>query len=312
MPDLVAPKGEEPQDLRLTLNTGRTHAVTVRGGGPSVVSIAASPATVAPGQRVTFTAVVSPDTDAARQAVRWRVHMGGHLLSDETPGRYRDRFTAMVPEGRSGETVVARAFVSVPAPYTFAVANITGRRPGHRLETATQLGMIMRTARAPLLERCLVPLVDLMARYGIVTPLVQAHFLAQIGHESMDLTALTQVGINPADPFEVGRGMLQITHRYNYAAFQAHIGPEADILRGRNYLRVASDLTLATRAATWFWSTRRDARSLHGLSFYAANDDAFAVSVLVNGWKANHMPNGYADRVRHLKAAKVALGIDPP
>lgn len=296
-------------DIRLSLSTGRTHTVKVSEAHPSVVSITAAPETVSPGQRVTFTAVVTPDTAAARQAVRWRVHMGGHLLSDETPGKYANRFAVTVPVGRSGETVVARAFVRVPAPYTFAVANISHRRPGHRLETAAQLRMIMPAAPRALVERCLPHLLSAMERYGIADPLVQAHFLAQVGHESIDMTALTQQGIDPADPFEVGRGMLQITHRYNYEAFQAHIG-EPDILHGRNYLRVASDLSLATRAATWFWSTRKDAGSVHDLSYYARNDDAFAVSVLVNGWRHNYMPNGYADRIRHLLAAKLALGID--
>lgn len=295
---------------RLCLSTGRKHAVTVSGVGPSVVSVTATPAIIAPGHAVTFNAVVTPDTAAARQAVRWRVHMGGDLVSDESPGRYGSRFTFTVPRNRSGETVVARAFVSIPAPYTFAVARLTGRRAGHTLENTAQLGMVMRAAAPPLLEKAFQPLVTQMREYGITHPLVQAHFLAQVGHECIDLTALTQQGINPSDPFEVGRGMMQITHRGNYEAFQAHIGTP-DILRGKNYLRVATDLTLATRAATWFWKTRKDARGLHGLTYYAMNDDAYAVSVLINGWAANHMPNGYADRVRHLKAAKRALGIDP-
>jgi putative chitinase len=146
-----------------------------------------------------------------------------------------------------------------------------------------------------------------MSARGIDTPLRQAHFLAQIGHESGELRYTEEIASGDAyegrrdlgnsEPGDgrrfKGRGLIQLTGRANYRAYGLSIG--VDLLAGDAAARVATDPALAVDVACWFWTTRR-------LNELADRDDVEAITRRINGGL-----NGLDDRKRLLARARFFL-----
>lgn len=149
------------------------------------------------------------------------------------------------------------------------------------------------------------PLVESMARVAIDTPLRIAHFLAQIGHESGGLKYTEELATGeayegradlgntkPGDGRRFkGRGLIQVTGRANYAAFEKACGE--DLLTTPE--RLANDPRLAVDCATWFWTR-------HRLNDLADKDDLPAITRRINGGL-----NGLEDRSQRLGLAKTIL-----
>lgn len=150
-------------------------------------------------------------------------------------------------------------------------------------------------------------LVAAMNANQINTPLRQAHFLAQLGHESGSLcfTAEIASGVayegridlgntQPGDgPRFKGRGLIQITGRTNYTNYGNDRGQ--DYITGLNPNLLATDPNVAADCSGWFWATRR-------LNEVADNDDLLTITKRINGGT-----NGLDDRARRLKLAKCLL-----
>jgi putative chitinase len=166
---------------------------------------------------------------------------------------------------------------------------------------------IMPAATENKVAKYLAPLLTGMAGRVIDSPLRQAHFLAQLGHESgaflyeeeladgMAYEGRADLGnIKPGDgPKFKGRGLIQLTGRTNYAEYGAAIG--RDLIA--NPELVATDPALAVDAACWFWETRK-------INPLADADDIQAVTRKVNGGL-----NGLPDREAYLRRAKFFLGL---
>ncbi len=147
-------------------------------------------------------------------------------------------------------------------------------------------------------------------RHGLTTPLRQAHFLAQIGHESGSLCHVEEIAsgtayegrtdlgnTRPGDgPRFKGRGLIQLTGRANYARFGEAIGRQAEILA--NPTLVASDPDLAVEAAGWFWSDRK-------LNALADRDDLRLITRRINGGL-----NGLAQRQALLGRIRALYRLD--
>lgn len=145
-----------------------------------------------------------------------------------------------------------------------------------------------------------------MIEFDITTPLRQAHFLAQIAHESDRFNAVEEYAsgaeyewrddlgnVYPGDGVRYkGRGLIQITGRINYRDCGRALG--VDLVS--NPTRLA-DPDLASRSAGWYWSTRQ-------LNQDADRDDVRTVTRVINGGY-----NGLDDRIQLLAAAKRVLGI---
>ncbi|MCK7579811.1 MAG: hypothetical protein MZV65_31730 [Chromatiales bacterium] len=148
-------------------------------------------------------------------------------------------------------------------------------------------------------------------RYQIDTPLRQAHFLAQIGHESGELRYREEIASGDAYDTRVdlgntpecdgdgrtwkGRGLIQLTGATNYRRY-AGFKQRPDILKHPEI--VALDSELCCDVAGWYWM-RRD------INRWADADDLRAVTRRINGGY-----NGLADRQRLLVRAKhVLMGV---
>jgi predicted chitinase len=149
---------------------------------------------------------------------------------------------------------------------------------------------------------------QVMANRHIDTPLRQAHFLAQVGHESGEFRFRAEIAngeayqgrvdlgnVQPGDGRKFkGRGLIQLTGRANYGEYGRAIGREAELLDTPEL--VETDPDLCVDVAGWFWAKR----NLNGL---ADADDLTTLTKRVNGGL-----NGIDDRRRLLMRAKALLG----
>lgn len=168
----------------------------------------------------------------------------------------------------------------------------------------------------------LEPLGAAMTEFEIDTPAREAHFLAQIAHESGELRYVTELAsgddyegstrlgnTEPGDGRRFkGRGLIQITGRKNYRLCGDALG--FDLLGDPELL---TQPVHAARSAAWFWrvgaglNLSRVAHE-HGLqdgcdlNDLADVDDLVGITIAINGGR-----NGIDDRAAHLKFAKEAL-----
>lgn len=178
-------------------------------------------------------------------------------------------------------------------------------RDQHR---ADLLASIYPNARAADLEDLAGPLFEAMSHFGIASPLEQAHFLSQVGHETGELQWREELASGDAYDTRTdlgntrardgdgrlykGRGGLMLTGRANYEDYDDAIGAGGWILRQPK--KLTEPLHFANSAA-WYWHAR-------GLGKLARQDNLKAVTRRINGGY-----NGLSDRQRLLFLAKQAL-----
>lgn len=165
---------------------------------------------------------------------------------------------------------------------------------------------------------------EAMRAYGIDSPLRQAAFLAQIGHESGGLRYRSELwGPTPAQARYEGRedlgntqpgdgkrfkghGLIQATGRYNHARLR-------DRLRARFPNRGVPDFEADPESLAWpEWAalSAADFWDDHNLNAWADKEDFDGVSDIINrGRKTPRLgdANGYADRLRLYNLARKAL-----
>ncbi len=155
-------------------------------------------------------------------------------------------------------------------------------------------------------------------KYGIVTPLRIAHFIAQAAHETGRFKYLSEMGsgrdanrdgyddyLQKYDfrkdlgnnqvgmgPKYRGRGLFQLTGWYNYQKFGKRIGIDLAKLPEK-----AAEPEIAVLTACLFWSDR-------GLNAYADRNDVTTVTKKINGGS-----NGLDERKALTKRATDILGL---
>ncbi|PZO01083.1 MAG: chitinase [Hyphomicrobiales bacterium] len=144
----------------------------------------------------------------------------------------------------------------------------------------------------------------LALRYDITTRLRLCHFLAQAAHESDGFRTLAEYGgptyfrrydgrrdlgnTMPGDGARYhGRGIFQLTGRFNYRRFGALIGIDLEADPDR-----AMEPAISLSIAFAYWRERE-------INVAADSDDVARVTKLINGGR-----NGLADRTRLLAVAK--------
>lgn len=168
---------------------------------------------------------------------------------------------------------------------------------------AAQLKRIYPFAGAKI-DVFLAPLNSAMAEFDINTPVRQASFIAQVGHESGQLRYVREIAsgaayegrkdlgnTQPGDGVRFrGRGLIQVTGRSNYTA--AMMALDIDCVEHPELLELPVN---ACRSAGWFWKT-------HGLNELADAGDQVKVTRRINGGT-----NGLADRLALFEVAKRVL-----
>ncbi|MDH5446999.1 MAG: chitinase [Gammaproteobacteria bacterium] len=142
---------------------------------------------------------------------------------------------------------------------------------------------------------------------SINTPLRKAHFLAQVGHESLSFRYTEEIAsgadyqgrkdlgnTKPGDGIRFkGRGLLQLTGRKNYTAYAAH--SKLKLLVKGNEKLLSTTPKYALDASIWFWNNKK-------LNKRADQDNLRSVTRRVNGGY-----NGLLDRQDYLCRAKFFL-----
>jgi len=141
---------------------------------------------------------------------------------------------------------------------------------------------------------------------AISSPLRLAHFLAQIGHESLSMQLTeelasgeayegrTELGnTEPGDGVRFkGRGLIQLTGRYNYERYAVFADLDTS---APDWTELLCTPEHALAVALWFWEQR-------GLADKADKDDVRAITKAINGGY-----NGMDDREAYLARAKFFL-----
>lgn len=174
--------------------------------------------------------------------------------------------------------------------------------------TLDDLKAICPTTKAGRLALFVEPLNETFREFDIDNPARETAFLAQVAHESGGFVYTRELwGPTPAqERYEgradlgntipgdgrrfMGRGLIQITGRANYAAVSVALG--VDFLNNPVLLE---EPIHAARSAGWFWKSR-------GLSELADKGDFRGITRRINGGY-----NGLQDRLAYLERAQVAL-----
>jgi len=161
---------------------------------------------------------------------------------------------------------------------------------------AALLGYAAGRPLGPLGQALGLAAADQFPRHAIDTDLRRIHWIAQAAHETEGFRYLTELGgpawfeayegradlgnTRPGDGFLFrGRGLFQITGRFNYRHFGAAIGEPLEDNPG-----LAAQPAIAVRLACQFWTER-------AIAPCADADDLEAVTRKINGGL-----NGLADR----------------
>lgn len=150
--------------------------------------------------------------------------------------------------------------------------------------------------------------------FHIDTPKRMAHFLAQIAHESGELRYTKELGnrnyfrkydvgklknilgnLKDGDGYKYrGRGLIQITGRANYQAYQNTKYCTGDIMENPQLLELPLG---ATKSAMWWWWK-------HDLNKLADSDSFVAITKIINGGT-----NGLESRRKFLTRAKKVFNV---
>lgn len=146
------------------------------------------------------------------------------------------------------------------------------------------------------------------AEFDINTPVRMSAFLAQVGHESGGFVYTRELwgptaaqvryegradlgNVFPGDGFRFrGRGLLQVTGRYNYETVRDALGVDVIL-----YPERLEGKPLAARASAWWWQA-------NGCNELADAGDFRALTRRINGGT-----NGLADRESRYARARLAL-----
>lgn len=154
-----------------------------------------------------------------------------------------------------------------------------------------------------------------LKRYAISGPLKRMHFLAQVLHETVGLSATTEFSQQLGK--WRGRGLLQITGELNYRNYGQYVRNRAkdgsDVpVRAPKFHPETNDNDLAQIAqephaawsAGWFWGVNSGLDSFNG---FADSNDLLLITANLNGGF-----NGFDDREKRLIIALASLPDDCP
>lgn len=159
--------------------------------------------------------------------------------------------------------------------------------------TKQQLLNICPSAKPENIDKYLPHLNILMDKYEINTPNRRRHFIAQLAHESSQFNRVKEMyNGTPQEYFKkydgrkdlgnsftgdgfkfFGRGLIQITGRFNYSCASFDIFKDATLISNPEKLEQPA---LAVEVSCWFWKTKH-------LNSLADADEIKAITSKING-----------------------------
>jgi len=154
-----------------------------------------------------------------------------------------------------------------------------------------------------------LPALQIVAQnFGIDTPLRMAHFLAQIGHETLSFFYYREIASGASyegrkdlgntmkgDGIKFkGRGAIQVTGRANYRECSLFLFNDTRLIDFPELLELPEN---SIKAACWFWQK-------NSLNVLADKNDIIKITKKINGGT-----NGMLDRTKRLNYAKKAFAI---
>lgn len=162
--------------------------------------------------------------------------------------------------------------------------------------TASQLQQIATGASSRKIDEYIEAVNGTLVQYGITSCIARAHFIAQILTESAQFSATLEYGkdVKPYDPWR-GRGLIQLTHRENYLAYEKYSGE--DVTSNATAMSKLERAPHSVLSAGWFYVVHA------GLLEPSNADDFIWITRSINGGY-----NGYSHRLGFLNRAINALG----
>jgi len=143
--------------------------------------------------------------------------------------------------------------------------------------------------------------------YDINTCIRKIHFLAQCYHETQRFTITYERNPNSnvhGGAFYRGRGLIQLTHDYNYEKLKKALKIESSL--DEFVPKVAKEINFACQASGYFW--KNIGAKTGNINQYADKDDVLAVSKEINGYV--EVPNGFNDRKLFTNILKKIMNYD--
>ncbi|OOF63364.1 hypothetical protein [Rodentibacter sp. Ppn85] len=117
----------------------------------------------------------------------------------------------------------------------------------------------------------------ILEKYEINSCLRKLHFLAQVFHETHGFRSAQEYGKTLSyDPYR-GRGLIHLTHRFNYKSFSNYVNDEAIMI---NPHLVATKIEYVFESGGWYW---RKGSAWGDLNKWADKDDLYYLNIGVNG-----------------------------
>ena len=152
-------------------------------------------------------------------------------------------------------------------------------------------------------------------KYEINTCIRKIHFLAQCYHESQQFqSSFEQDAVtNPSGGKDyIGRGLIQITHDYNYENF--YEGLKGNKPNSKELLsfakKIAKKINLTVNASAYYWRHIGMPSINTNINLTADNDNVLFVSKSVFGNVPEKNINGYSERVKYTKELKKIFEYD--
>ncbi|MBE7653908.1 hypothetical protein [Tenacibaculum finnmarkense] len=150
-------------------------------------------------------------------------------------------------------------------------------------------------------------------KYEINTCIRKIHFLAQCNHESQQFqSSFEQDAVtNPSGGKDyIGRGLIQITHDYNYKKLYENIkGGKPNSKELLNFAsEIAKSLNLSIQASAYYWRYLGVPVVGKNINLLASKDDVLLVSRAING--NIQTPNGLQERKKYTKELKEIFQYD--